>query len=124
MFEAIDALLASASRRAPLVVLLDDLHWADAPSLALLRHLARSPRPAALLVLGTYRETDLARTHPLAEALADLRREPHVERVLLRGLDATDLGALVARAAQHDAPEAFVRALHAENEGNPFFAQR
>jgi class 3 adenylate cyclase/tetratricopeptide (TPR) repeat protein len=122
LFEAVDALLAGASRGSPLVILLDDLHWADAPSLALLRHLARSPRPAALLVLVTYRETDLVRTHPLAEALADLRREPHVARVLLRGLDHADLGALVAARAQHDAPEAFVRALHAETEGNPFFA--
>lgn len=123
IFEAIDAFLAGASRGVPVVVLLDDLHWADPPSLALLRHLARSARPAALLMLGTYRETDLARTHPLAEALADLRREPHVTRVLLRGLDHADLGALVAARAQHEAPEAFVRALHAETEGNPFFAQ-
>jgi class 3 adenylate cyclase len=122
LFEAIDALLVGASRGAPVIVLLDDLHWADAPSLALLRHLARSPRPAALLVLGTYRETDLARTHPLAEALADLRREPHVERVLLRGLDAAELGALVAARADHGADERFVQMLHAETEGNPFFA--
>jgi len=122
LFEAIDALLAGASRGALVVVLLDDLHWADKPSLALLRHLARSARPAALLLLGTYRETDLARTHPLAEVLADLRREPHVERVLLRGLDPAELGALVAARAEHAAPEGFVLALHAETEGNPFFA--
>src|SRR5262249_14331352 len=112
-----------ASRAAPVVVLLDDLHWADPPSLALLRHLARSARPAALLVVGTYRETDLARTHPLAELLGELRREPHVERLLLRGLDRAEPAALVAARAQHEAPEAFVRVLHAETEGNPFFAE-
>ncbi|HKA15675.1 MAG TPA: AAA family ATPase, partial [Myxococcota bacterium] len=122
LFEAIDALLAGVSRGAPVVVLLDDLHWADPPSLALLRHLACSARPAALLLLGTYRETDLARTHPLSELLGELRREPQVERVLLRGLDRDELGALVAARAQHEAPEAFVRVLHTETEGNPFFA--
>src|SRR5262249_3267903 len=117
------ALLVRASRGVPVVVLLDDLHWSDPPSLALLRYLARSARPAALLLVGTYRETDLARTHPLSELLADLRREPQVERVLLRGLDRTELGALLAARAEHEAPEAFVRVLHTETEGNPFFAE-
>jgi class 3 adenylate cyclase len=121
LFEAVDALFASASRAAPVVVVLDDLHWADKPSLLLLRHLARSARPAAVLLLGSYRETDLARTHPLAEVLADLRREPCVERVRLAGLDAGEVGALLAARARHAAPEAFVRLLHAETEGNPFF---
>jgi class 3 adenylate cyclase/tetratricopeptide (TPR) repeat protein len=123
VFEAIDGLLARASRAAPLLMLLDDLHWADKPSLVLLRHLLRSARPATLLVVATYRETDVARTHPLAEALADLRREPRATRLHLRGLDTAELGAFVASRAQHEAPEAFVRALHAETEGNPFFAQ-
>ncbi len=123
VFEALDALIAGASRGAPLLVVLDDLHWADKPSLVLLRHLVRSARPAALLVVATYRETDVARTHPLAEALADLRREPRATRVHLRGLDATELGALVAARGQQEAPESFVLALHDETEGNPFFAQ-
>jgi predicted ATPase len=105
------------------MVLLDDLHWADKPTLALLRHLARSARPAALLIVGTYRETELARTHPLAELLADLRREPGVERVLLRGLAQAELGALVAARAEHESPTEFVRMLYAETEGNPFFAE-
>jgi predicted ATPase len=123
LFEAVDLFLAAASRAAPVLVLLDDLHWADAPSLALLRHLARSPRPAALLLVGTYRETELARTHPLAELLADLRRQPRVERVLLRGLSEAELGSLVAARAEHEAPSGFVSALYAETEGNPFFAE-
>jgi len=123
LFEAVDALLAAASQAAPVVLVLDDLHWSDKPSLLLLRHLARSSRPAALLVVGTYRETDLARTHPLAEVLADLRRETCVERVRLAGLDAGEVGALLAVRAQHEAPEAFVRLVHAETEGNPFFVE-
>ncbi len=123
VFEAIDALLAFASRAAPVLVVLDDLHWSDKPSLVLLRHLASSPRPAALLLLGTYRETDLVRTHPLAELLADLRRDPAVERVLLRGLDEPETGALLEDRAAHDVPAGFVHALHAETAGNPFFVE-
>jgi class 3 adenylate cyclase/tetratricopeptide (TPR) repeat protein len=122
LFEAIDALLAGASLGAPVVVLLDDLHWADQASLALLRHVAHSARPAAILLLGTYRETDLGRTHPLSETLADLRRESDVTRVLLHGLDRAELGELVAVRAEHSTPSSFVDALHAETEGNPFFA--
>jgi len=123
LFEAIDLLLVSVSRGTPMLILLDDLHWADKPSLVLLRHLARSARPVALLVVGTYRETDLVRTHPLAEVLADLRREVRVERLRLRGLDEAELGALVAARGEQEAPVAFVRALHEETEGNPFFAE-
>jgi class 3 adenylate cyclase/tetratricopeptide (TPR) repeat protein len=123
LFEAIDALLASASQGAPLVIVLDDLHWADKPSLVLLRSLVRSSRLAALLLIGTYRETDLARTHPLAEVLADLRREPRVERMLLRGLGPEDVSALVASRGQQEPPAEFVAALHAETEGNPFFLE-
>jgi tetratricopeptide (TPR) repeat protein len=122
-FEAIDEFLANVSRAAPLVVVLDDLHWADKPSLVLLRSLVRSSRPAALLLVGTYRETDLARTHPLAELLADLRREPRVERVLLRGFAPEDVSALLASRGQQEPPAEFVAALHAETDGNPFFVE-
>ena len=104
LFESIDGLLTAASRGAPVLLVLDDLHWADKSSLLLLRHLVRSDRPAALLVVATYRETDLARTHPLAELLADLRREKRVERLLLRGLNESDLAALVASRAQEQPP--------------------
>ncbi len=123
LFDAVDELLAGAARGAPVLVVLDDLHWADKPSLVLLRALLRSARPAALLFVGTYRETDLARTHPLAELLADLRREPRVERVLLRGLVPSDVSALVASRGQQEPPAEFVAALHAETDGNPFFVE-
>jgi predicted ATPase len=102
---------------------LDDLHWANKSSLVLLRRVARSQHDAALLVLATYRETDLSRTHPLSEVLADLRREARVEHMLLRGLDRADLTTLVAARAEQEPPAALVEALHAETEGNPFFVE-
>ena len=97
------------------VLLLDDLHWADAGTLRLLAHLLRRPKPP--VVLGAYRDTEIGRTHPLAGVLADLRRDGLVERVPLRGLDAAAVAKLVG-----DADRA--AALHRETGGNPFFVEQ
>src|SRR5262249_58277314 len=86
-FEAVAGLLAVASQESPIVLVLDDLHWAGAPELLLLKHLVRSAEPLQLLVIGTYPGTDLSRTHPLTAVLADLRKEVDVERLALHGLD-------------------------------------
>ena len=99
LFEAVTGLLAAASQERPLVLVLDDLHWAGAPELLLLKHLVRSAEPMRLLVIGTYRDTDLSRTHPLTPVLADLRRETGVERVALHGLDDAAVETLVAAVA-------------------------
>jgi predicted ATPase/class 3 adenylate cyclase len=118
---AFDAFLAELTCEAPVLVVFDDLHWADPATVLLVRHLAVDPSESEVLVVGTYRDTDLDRTHPLADTLADLRRASGVERVLLRGLDAAGTAALVAAWAGHEAPEAFVAAVFEETEGNPFF---
>jgi class 3 adenylate cyclase/tetratricopeptide (TPR) repeat protein len=119
--EAVDALLTALAADAPVLVVFDDLHWADRASVLLLRHLALERSTAPVLVVGTYRDTDLDRTHPLAEVLADLRRTAATERVLLRGLDAAGTGELVALWAGGSAPQPFVQAIFDETEGNPFF---
>jgi hypothetical protein len=121
--DAIDVFVERVSASRPLLVVLDDLHWADRPTLTLLVRLLRSDRPGALLFLGTYRDTDVDRRHPLADALGDLRREPRAARVWLDGLDDAGLGALLADRAGHDAPEAFVRLLSEGTDGNPFFVE-
>ncbi len=124
LFEAVTGLLAAASQESPIVLVLDDLHWAGAPELLLLKHLVRSAEPMRLLVIGTYRDTDLSRTHPLTAVLADLRRESGVERVALHGLDDAAVETLVAAVARHDLDDALVALAHAirrETEGNPFF---
>jgi class 3 adenylate cyclase/tetratricopeptide (TPR) repeat protein len=122
LFEAVTKVLANLADDAAVVMVLDDLHWADKATLLLLEYLARTARPMAVLIVGTYRETDLARDHPLSETLADLRRERLYERIMLRGLDREELGAFVADRAGQEAPPVFVDALYAETEGNPFFA--
>jgi predicted ATPase len=124
LFEAVTGLLAAASQERPLVLVLDDLHWAGAPELLLLKHLVRSAEPMRLLVIGTYRDTELSRTHPLTPILADVRREAGVERLSLHGLDDAAIETLVAAVARHelDAPLiALAHAVRRETEGNPLF---
>ena len=123
LFEAVGDLFAEMSQAEPVVLVLDDLHWADKPTLLLLRHLVRTA-PMRLLVVGPYRDTDLDRTHPLASVLADLRRDSRAQRIELRGLDEADVAALMEAAAGHDLDETargLSRAVHGETQGNPFF---
>jgi class 3 adenylate cyclase/tetratricopeptide (TPR) repeat protein len=124
LFEAVDAFLEGAAANVPVVLLLDDLHWAAKPTLLMLRHLVRSPSDASLMVVGTYRDTELDRRHPLAEMLADLRRDETVERMALRGLDEGEVTAFVEAAADQPlSPDvaALAHTVYAETEGNPFF---
>lgn len=124
LFESVTSLLLTVAGAPPMVLVLDDLHWADKPSLLLLRHLARSPRLQRLLIIGTYRETDLDRRHPLSEALGDLRREQGYERILLRGLSANEVREYMEAAAGHEFSGRGLevpQAIHRETEGNPFF---
>ncbi len=123
LFEAVVDLFAAMSSVAPVLLVLDDLHWADPPSLLLLRHLLRSNEPMRLLVLGTYRDTDIGRGHQLTQLLPDLRRAGRGRRVALSGLAEDDVATMVAAAADRelDADEVeFARHLHAETEGHPF----
>ena len=89
--DSITASLKSAARRKPLVLVLDDLHWADYPSLLLLEFVARELTNARVMVIGTYRDVALSRQHPLSQTLGELTRERLFQRVLLRGLDSEDV---------------------------------
>ncbi|MGO9155528.1 AAA family ATPase, partial [Mycobacterium sp.] len=119
LFDAVVALLAVASASAPVVLILDDLHWAAKPTLLLLRHLLRFGEHARVQIIGTYRSTDLDRSHPLAAMLADLHRDGTANRLALSGLDEDDVTAYVAEAGYHD--EELARALASVTGGNPFF---
>ncbi len=123
LFEAVSSLLADAAYLRPLVLFLDDLHWADQPSLLLLRHLVRSAKDAPLMVLGTYRPVEVGEQHPLAEALAELRRSRTVEQVSLSGLGEAEVAELIAGRGGQQAPSGFVRRVSDRSEGNPFFIE-
>ncbi len=125
LFDSVTEFLRSAAHDRPLLLVLDDLHWADKPSLLLLQHLARSSGGDRLIIVGAYRDVELDRTHPLADALAELRRLSNYRRVLLRGLPfetITDLLNAVEPSEEGAAGRAaLAQALHQETEGNPFF---
>jgi class 3 adenylate cyclase len=124
LFSAVVSLLEEAGAECPVVLVLDDLHWADAPTLALLKHVLCEAQAARVLVLAGYRDSDLSRRHPLTEVLADLRRVDGIERLPLRGLDAGAVAALMQLVAGHELDAtglALAREITAETGGNPFF---
>jgi hypothetical protein len=122
LFEAVAAALGDAPGTRVLLAL-DDLHWADLPTLRLLAHVLRHARPDRLVVAATYRETEPGRGHPLARALADLRRDRLVDRVALSGLDDAAASGLIAGWVGADAGAGIAGAVQEETGGNPFFIE-
>ena len=121
LFEAITTFLCNAAATRPLVLILDDLHWADTPSLRLLQFLRHELRTSRLLVLGTYRDSEVDQGHPLTETLVALAREPTTTRIHLPGLGAADVARIIEHVAGSTASEALVAAIADQTEGNPFF---
>jgi tetratricopeptide (TPR) repeat protein len=121
LYDAVCAFLTSAAAEAPQLLVLDDLHWADRSSLLLLQFLVREIADARLLLLGTYRDVEVARDHPLGDALPRLRRERSVERILLRGLPDPEVHALLVALRGDEVPEEFAHTISRETAGNPFF---
>ena len=122
LIETVAALVAEAAARRPLVIVLDDLQWADPASLELLTFLSGRLGPAPVLLAVTLRELEVGRNDALVEALAAVGRHPTARRVSLRGLDPAGTRALVARATSRtDLPEAVAAAIHRRAEGNPYF---
>jgi DNA-binding winged helix-turn-helix (wHTH) protein/tetratricopeptide (TPR) repeat protein len=121
LFEGVTDFFARRSRTQPLVLLLDDLHWADKPTALLLRYLAGQLAGRRILVVGAYREVELRRGSPLSDVLGDLTREPHAERVPLRGLERDAVARLIEAATGAPCDEALASAVAEVSLGNPFF---
>ncbi|MFQ6026271.1 MAG: AAA family ATPase, partial [Dehalococcoidia bacterium] len=121
LFDSITVFLKTASQKQPLVLVLDDLHWADQPSLLLLQFVARELGGSRLFVTGTYRDVDLSRQHPLAETLGELTRERLFQRVLLRGLSQEDVGRFIEVATGVTPPTGLIQVVYTQTEGNPLF---
>ncbi len=122
LFEAVVGLLTELSRSAPVLLVLDDIQWADRPTLLLLRHLARATNPARLLILGAYRSAE-RRGDTFTNALGELRRDRLASQLDIGGLSESETAELVRRRAGEVPARAFVRALFEETEGNPFFVE-
>jgi DNA-binding SARP family transcriptional activator len=124
LFRAIEGLLAVACEGGPVLLVLEDLHWADLPTLDLLRRLLTSPRGWALMLLSTCRVDGLGLNHPLRQLLADVHREPHALRLDLTGLQSAEVVELVrgiGNAPPGTADQQLVQTLGASTAGNPFF---
>ena len=120
---AVTELLTAVGRKRPVLLIIEDGHWADAPTLLLLRHLARPGGDARLLLLATFRDTEADMPETLSETLADLRRSEDVVRLRLGGLSGDDVMEFVRRAAGADSSEGLSdlsRAISDLTEGNAF----
>jgi class 3 adenylate cyclase len=125
LWSAVARLLAHVSTHTVVVVVLDDLHWADRETLQLLRHLFSLDEPMRVLVLGTYRDTEVDRDHPLADLMAWLRRDPRAKILDLGGLGEGDIVDLMEHRAGHSLESdgrALAAALWEGTGGNPFYA--
>lgn len=125
LFDAVVALVRRLTRLHPVVLVVDDIQWATAPTLLLLQHLVQEVVDARLLLVATYRDEDLAPTHPARELLAAVRSSAATARIDLAVLDEADVTAMVAALAPAaPAPRVgeIARLVHRESGGSPFFA--
>ena len=125
---AFQHLFRAFARETPVLLVLEDLHWADETSLELLQHLARELRDARVLILATYRSDEMHRRHPFLRALAELQRERLVTDIALKRLTPEETGELMRAAFAATDPTVTVStefrdAIYARSEGNPFFTE-
>ena len=122
LYEAVNALLGSVSSGVPVVLVLEDMQWVDTAAGLLLRHLFRHPRRGSLLVLASYRDTEIEPGHPFSEVLAQLRLPEHGERLRLEGLGPEHVAGILG-ATLGSAGVPLADSLWAQTEGNPFFVE-
>jgi tetratricopeptide (TPR) repeat protein len=123
LFENVVAFCQALCHQAPLLLVLEDAHWADSGSLALLRHLARRTRRQPLLLVATYREVELDQTRPFQEVLVDLTRERLATRLRLSRLDQVGTRDMLAALFAEEITPEFLAGIYTETEGTPFFVE-
>ena len=121
LFDSVTSLLLAAARDRPLVIVLDDLHWADEPSLLLLLFAAREVASSGLLILGTYRDVELGRHHPLARVLGEISGIEGSARIPLRGLGVGAVERYIEMTSGAPSPPGLAEAVQEQTDGNPFF---
>jgi DNA-binding SARP family transcriptional activator len=122
LFDGVASVLREIGAERGLLVVLDDVHAADTPSLLLLQFLARTVSDARMVVIAAYRDTETGTGKALDRALAELVKEPVVSRIALSGLRREDIADYIELSAGRPAPDAVVEAIHERTEGNPLFA--
>ncbi|MPZ91537.1 MAG: AAA family ATPase [Actinobacteria bacterium] len=122
LFDAVTSMFTAASQRTPLLVVLEDLHWVDKATFALLNHVARVP-DIPLLILGTYRQSDVSDRHPVARLLSDLHASRRLEHIALESLDAKSIARMTSLIVSGEPRSKFVEALTDMTDGNPFYIE-
>jgi len=123
LFDAFASFLRAGSQTRPLLIVLDNLHWADGASLQLLEFLAPGLLGASVLVIGTYRDAEVSTGHPFSRTLASLNRERNFHRVPLRGLAEPEVDRLMEVGVGAMPPPDMAEAVRDRAEGNPFFVR-
>jgi hypothetical protein len=123
LMQAVTGFLSHAASVQPLMIVLEDLHDADKGTLDMLTHVSRHLAGTRLLIVGTYRDVEVDRSHPLSAALAELRRVSTYGRVLLRGLNADEVRRMLESITSEEIPWSLAEAVHRQTEGNPLFVQ-
>ncbi|MDB5026908.1 MAG: hypothetical protein JWO66_597, partial [Candidatus Eremiobacteraeota bacterium] len=123
LFEACANVFDAIGRRRPLVLIVEDLHWAGEATLALLEHLARAAQRARVLLVATYREDEPEHSHPFRAMRRRLEREGIASHVALSPLERQHVETLVRGLGDCDDPAAVAQKLHARSDGNPFFLE-
>lgn len=123
LFDAFAGFFTNIARFQPVLLMLEDLHWANKQTALLLNHIARFTTQSRLLILGTYRDRELDRTHPLLRTIADLRRGRIFRRISMTGLDELDIEKMMEEWVGRDAPKDIITTIHKHSNGNPFFVE-
>jgi predicted ATPase len=120
LFDSVASFLRNAAREHTIVLVLDDLHAADEPSLLLLQFLAGELPEMSVVLVGAYREEEAAEDEPVSARLSELRRLPS-RHLRLGGLSEDDVASFIELSTRITPPRSLVRAMHTETEGNPLF---
>ncbi|HEV8575417.1 MAG TPA: alpha/beta fold hydrolase, partial [Dehalococcoidia bacterium] len=123
LFNSLSELLEQASRGQPLLLVVEDLHWADSSTLMLLQHIARRLQSIRVLLICTYRDTEIDGSSPFKETLAEIVRRRLAERIALKRLSPPDVRAILDALGGAGAPEPVAQVVYSETEGNPFFVE-
>ncbi len=121
LFDAIASLLRNIAQDTPLMIVIDDLHRADTPSVMLVHFLTQEMHDSRLCILATYRPADVPQDHPLAPIISGLIRAAVCRRIPLQGLGKPSVGEFVTLVAGRESPPELIDAIFGETEGNPFF---
>jgi tetratricopeptide (TPR) repeat protein len=123
LWNSVQEFIERASRKQPLLLVLEDLHWADESTILLTEYLAAQLPDMPALVIGTYRDIEVGIRHPLARSVNELSRRRLIDRISLTSLPLDGVAAMVEGLARQTAPERLVRMINSETEGNPFFVE-